>query len=810
MWLNFLKIAFRNLVRSRTYTFLNVIGLCLGLMSCLYLIIYVQDEWSYDRHLANAERMYRITTDVINPDQTRSSAASPFQLAPLVKAKHPGIDEITRFFYNGEILIEQGDREIKGEHAFYADSSFFDVFQVSVLAGSLEGVLDNPGDMVLSEKMARAMFGSPQQALGKRVKLEKKYPAIVKAVVKDLPPNTHLHFDVVLQVETIKDFWFVNGKESYLNTSFYTYALLKPGSTPEDLQTNLDRIYDDHLKPAFDKANFSSKYHVQPITDIHLYSHRDGEIEANNHTSWIYIFSLIGLFIMLIAAVNYINLSTARSVSRAREVGVRKVLGSHRIHLIGQFLTEAFILVFISGLMALVLVELGRPTFEHYTEKTFPSIWVHLGWLLPAGLLLIVVLTLVSGLYPAFVLSGFSPAKTLKGNFTHSRGGTRLRKGLVVFQFSISLILIISTLIVYRQLSFIQNKDMGYNQEQVFLLYYFNETDRWDAFREVLLENPNVKAVARSSASPGVGDTYSSKYTFQTEEGFRTVNTNRLATTEHFLDLMQIKILAGRGFSNPNQDEEKSIIINEQMLQWLGYELNSEDPNKDPLGKQVRFNYGQDDKPGANAKIVGVVSDFHLSNLRKPIEPLAIHYDQGEAWRTYVKIAPQDINKTISFIKDTWYSFIDDEPFAARPMDQLYFSQYKQEQRQGRLFLLFSVLAILIACLGMSGLATYTVQTRTKEIGIRKVLGANAAQVVKLVSRDFITLVFMAGLLAFPLTYWFLSIWLEGFVYRIELPSQWIWFLLSWALAIVISFLTISRHAWKATTINPVEVLKDE
>lgn len=806
---NHLKIAFRNLLKYKIYSFINIFSLSLGIASVLFLYIYIQQELSYDKHFEQGENIYRINTDIITPNNVNRTAGASYLLAPKLTKDYPEVKKVTRIYPNGKTSISYQKKEVlEVEQCLFVDSSFVDIFDLKFVAGSKKEIKKNPNGGIITKEVAQKIFGTVSNTVGKKLILEKIHNVEIVAVVEKLPNNTHFNFDILANLSVPKQFWFEPIRSTW-QPALYTYVLLHKNTSSDNFEKKINKIQKKYI--AYQNKNSEKKYvfHLQNLYDIHLKSDLNFEIEDNNKISYIYVLGSIGFFILLIASINYINLSTARASKRAKEVGVRKVVGAYRRQLIWQFLVESCLTVFIACLFSFIILELVLPFLNHIIDKELTiDYFNNLHLFLFLGIL-IILLTILSGVYPAYVLSNFEAISVLKKVFYRGKGSTKFRRYLVVFQFTISITFIITTLLIQKQWIYIQNKDLGFNHSQVLILDFFGNYDKWESFKETLERNLKILKISKASASPGLGTSYDKTFKIKKNDIFSEMKTKSMAVDIDFLDLIEVKILAGRSFENRQKDAFKSVIVNQTFIK----ELNL----KNPIGKEIEYEYpvfdmntGKSKNKIAKTKIVGVVKDFHLGNLRKKIVPLLIHMHPGEAWRVYLKVRPENMNQTLAFVKKTWEKFSPQDVFSSALLGDDYFKQYVKDQKRLQIFLTFTFLTILIACLGLLGLAIFVVEQKTKEIGIRKTLGASSKQIINRISRDFGILILIASLIALPIAYFITQNWLNEFEYKINLFTNWYLFIFAILFALLTALLTVFIQIIKISKVNPVKVLKEE
>lgn len=803
----YLKTAFRNLLKNKGFTFINVSGLALGLAACLLIVFYVFDELSYDRFNTKADRIFRVNNDVKFGGNINSYACSPAPTAAALKNDFPEIEQVVRFRDRGGSNVKKGNQNIHEDKVIYVDNTIFDVFTLPVISGSKANALTEPNTVVINEKTALKYFNTTD-AVGQTLTFGDNKPYKVTAVIKDTPKQSHFNFDFFISMagldEAKEDAWF--------SEDFNTYVLLKPGANANKLSGKLTDFFKRHAGPqlssvlhlTFDKFEQSGNYirlYLFPLKKIHLESNIGSELGANGNIQYVYIFSLVAVFILLIACVNFMNLSTARSANRAREVGVRKVLGSSRTYLIAQFLTESILVTLFATIIAVLAAWALLPLFNQMAGKDLEITGQILRWLLPVLLFIVIVIGCLAGSYPALYLSAFRPINVLKGKIAAGFKGGRLRSFLVVFQFAISIFLIIGTLVIYNQLKYIQNKDLGYNRDHVLVINNVGALgNSAKAFKQEIKSLSGVESVTLSGALP-TGGTRNSTSFFKDRvlDQKRAVTTQEWVIDEDYLKTLKIKITAGRNFSTEMKTDTAGLIINEAAAKLLNF--------KDPLNQSL---YTPEDNmvtKMAQFHIVGVMKDFNFKSLRDNVTPLVFLYGEDRGALS-IRIKSGNIPQLIDQVKAKFREMAPAQQFSYSFMDDDFDALYRSEQRAGEIFITFTSLAIIIACLGLFGLAAYAAEQRNKEIGIRKVLGASVSTIVGMLSKDFILLVLISIVIAAPLAWWAMHVWLQGFAYRQNM--QWWVVALAGAGAIAIAFITISFQSVKAALSNPVKSLRSE
>ncbi len=791
---NLFKTAIRNIFKDFGYSSLNILGLTLGIASALFLIIYIADEISYDKYHENAERIYRVTSHITETDDEFTWIVAQVPFAPQVVQDYPEVEHSVRFIDNGRELFKYEDKEFYEESFFYTDSNTFDVFTYEFIKGNPVDVLTEPNTIVLTETVAAKYFGK-EDPIGKSlVNRDDTYK--VTGVIKDVPNNSHFRFEGLMSRSSLPpDFG-----NSWGNFGVFTYIQLPENIDYKDFENKIQEMYGKYMAEIFERMGIKIEYVLEPITDIHLKSTNSGEPEPTGSYAYVIIFAIVALFLILIAAMNYMNLSTARSTKRAREVGLRKVVGSHREALILQFITESTLFVFISLILSIILVVLLLPQFNQLAGKAFEINVLYSPVVIISVIAVIVVIGIFGGSYPAFYLSRFNPVNVLKGEITKGTSGSMFRKVLVVIQFTISVAMIVSTLVVYKQLNYLKTKDLGYEMENVVSLQFTTRemVNKYPVLKQALLKNPNIKYVGSTGTRVGEG---SGKVILnvETEDGMQERGINLASVDHDFIEALGITMKEGRDFQEDMpSDTLLGVIVNETMAKRLNWE--------NPIGKRVEMQ-GRGGQEFLRATVVGVMKDFHQTGMYNEIETILYFYRVNNRL-VYIKLANASVQETIKFIENAWNEVFPEQPFEYSFLSDRFNEQFGADEKRGFIFTLFTVLAILIACLGLFGLASYTVEQRTKEIGIRKVVGASEGTVVKLISREFLILATISILLAFPLSFYFMRDWLQQFVYRTNLGL--FVFIIAGLITITITFITISYQAWKAANANPAESLRVE
>jgi putative ABC transport system permease protein len=823
MFRNYITIALRNLKKHRFYTLINVTGLAIGIAACLIIALYVTNELSYDQYHAKASRIFRINNEIkFGGNHFRVATESP-GVADIFSQSYPEIESVVRLRTWGARFVKrsEGTEVFKEPNVFWADSTFFKIFSIPVIEGDPETALRDPNTIAISRKMAEKYFPG-ENAVGQSLILPENQNCKVTAVFENVPPNSHFHLDILISMashDEAKSVSLVSGG------GFATYVLLKEGTDPKKMEEKIPALVEKHIAPqiadvvggdfTMEKYRASGdkwEYTLMPLTDIHLRSDLLDELEPNSDITYIYLFSAIALFILAIACTNFMNLSTARSSNRAKEVGIRKVMGSLRLHLIRQFLTESFLLSLFSFMLAVVLAYLLLPVFNDLAQKKLSLPLSNFNFY--AGLLTASVLVgILAGLYPSFFLSAFKPVNVLKGHLSLGMKSGMIRSVMVVFQFMVSIFLIIGTITVNRQLTYIQNKKMGFKKDQVIVVkdaHLLGSNIR--AFKEEMSRNNFITSGTISGFLPVDGSWRSSDTFF--EEGVQLnqeslkhmVNLQTWSVDLDYIKTLGMKIKTGRDFSPDFLSDSSAVIMNEAAAKRFGF--------NDPIGKKISSFDGnkQDGSPDPEQiktwNIIGVVEDFHFESLKSGIRPLAFFLNSHSNGNVSFRFEAANTQEVIQKVEGLWKKMADGQPFQYSFLDEDFESMYSSEQRLGKIFAVFAGLAIFIACLGLFALTAFTAEQRTKEIGIRKVLGASVGNIVLLLSREFGKLIFLAFFLSLPLAWFAVNWWLKNYTYKTEVGI--FIYLLAGGSAFLLAWLTMSYQSIKAANANPVNSLRNE
>lgn len=803
---NYLKIAWRNLNHSKGSTFINVLGLAVGIACCILITLYVRDELSYDRYHKNVNRIYRVLHAKRNggdAEKLPPIAPEEFQVwgnapvGPALLADFPEISKVAQFTSPSKLLMEYSNKRFQEDNILFADSTMFDLFSWDMVSGNPEKALTAPNSIVLTQSMAQRYFGN-EDPVGKVLQSDYKGPFNVTGVMEDVPSNSHFNFSALISMSTYRqsepdDF------ESWGYVDFYTYFLISEGADISKLESKIPAFLDRHYPDYYTPNSYTIAF--EPLTDAYLHSKAGRQPGVTGSMEQVYIFSLIAVFMLLIACINFMNLSTARSIERAREVGVRKVVGARRLGLVSQFLVESVLCSLAAAGFALILVTIALPAIRDLSGKPFPYEQIFSWSSVPSLLILAVLTGMVAGSYPAWVMTRFQPVLVLKGKFRSSSKGILMRKGLVILQFSLSIALIVGTMIVSLQLNHIRTHDLGFKQDHMLVIDYGRDelvNREIEVVKAALNSHPAVKGISASRAVPG--DFFPNAGTLIESPGgdMEGVDPAIYEIDPDFIPLYEMKMAAGRNFSNDfSTDSTQALIVNEAAAKLYGYP----DPEA-ILGKHF-------EQWGRKGTVIGVVSDFNYQSLHQKVEPLALRIaPRYSLSRLSLQVKTDNLQKVIADLEVIWNNLAPQRPFLYSFLDQSFNRQYQRDMRFGELFGIFAVLTIFIAGLGLFGLSTYAAQQRVKEIGIRKVLGASVIGIVRLLSADFVKLVIVAIVAATPLAWYAMNRWLENFAYRIDI--QWWVFALAGSLAVIIALLTVSFQSVKTALMNPVKALRLE
>ena len=786
---NLIKTAIRHIIKHFGYSILNILGLTLGITSALFLIIYVSDEVSYDRYNVKADRIYRVSSNIKEPDDQFIWTVAQIPFGPQVVHDYPEVQSFVRFINMPRSLFKYEDKEFNEERFYFVDSTLFDIFTYKVLKGEVKSALLEPKKIILTEKIANKYFGK-EDPIGKTLKTGTDAYEVT-GVIEDVPTNSHFRFDGVASRNNLP-----KQLGTWGNFGVFTYLLFPEHFDVKTFETKMQGMYDTYMKPIFGGMHITITYILEPITRIHLYSTKSGEPEPTGSITYVYIFGIVAIFLVLIAAMNYMNLATARSTRRAREVGLRKVVGSRRSPLIFQFLSESMVFTLISLLISIILIIVLLPKFNELAGKSFNLHILYTPVVLLSLLAVVIIVGIFGGSYPAFFLSRFSPVTVLKGVITQGSAGSLFRKILVIIQFTVSVVMIICTLIVFKQLNYLKTMDQGFDQKNVVGLELNGPMIRkYPVLKLSLRDNQNIKYVTSTNSPVGEG---SGKLIFQveTDQGMAQKGINFTIVDHDFVETMGIKMVSGRDFQQDMpSDTLTAVVVNETFVRRMGW--------KEPIGKKVEAGNANQ----LRARVIGVMKDYHQTGMYNNIESLLLAYRPLNNV-IYIKLSGNETKATLAFIESKWKEIFPDQPFTYTYLSERFNRQFEADEKRGLIFTIFTILAILIACLGLFGLASYMVEQRTKEIGIRKVFGANENTILGLISKDFLLLVSIGIIIAVPVAYYFMNKWLENYVYRMKIGIPLL--ITAALLTIVITFITISYKAYQAAVMNPAQALKTE
>ena len=795
---NLFTIAIRTIVKEKSYSAINILGLTIGITCSMFLFMYILDELSYDRYHKNADNIYRIVSNIKEPDNAFTWAVAQIPLAEELRNNYPEVTNAVRFFGTPRTLYKNGDKQFYEEDFYLADSTVFDMFSYEFVKGDQATALDMPFSIVLTESIAKKYFGEADP-VGQSIQNQQNEEFKITGVLKDVPHNSHFRFDALLSRNTRPQ-----NQGGWGGFGVFTYIQLPADYNLDKMYVSLDTIVKQKVNPIFAQFGITVKYELQRISDIHLYSKIQDEAEAGGDISYIYIFGAVAIFMLVIASINYMNLATARSANRAKEVGIRKVMGSQRTQLIYQFITESVVIALISLMLSIILIYTLLPLFNSLSSKQIPFTYILQNQIIFSLLSIVILVGVVGGSYPALYLSGFNPVIVLKGKLSAKGGSVFFRKSLVVLQFSISIFMLISTLIVFDQLSFLRNKDLGFAKDQVIRISLSDRELRSKS--EVLVnkmkQTKGIELVGTSNVSPGerVGKNI---LKVEDNEGKLVDRGVDLFNADFdFVDALGMTIVTGRNFSRDVlSDTSQAVLVNESMVKRMSWD--------EPLGKKFICEQCGQDNVNIEWRVVGVVKDYHQNSLYDAIEPLLMILGKNNRY-VFVRINSGNFSEVISALENTWKEVNPNHPFEYNFLNQDFDSQYKADEKRSEIFTTFSGLTIVIACLGLLGLAAFTTEQRTKEIGIRKVIGASVNGLLVLISQEFFILVGLGMVLAFPAAWYFTDSWLQNFAYRIDLESEWPTFVISSVLAFLITIITVGYHVMRAAIANPVKSLRDE
>lgn len=789
-----LKTSIRSLIKAKSYSLLNIVGLSTSLIVFLLITLYVSKEFSYDKYHEKADRIYRVYKEDIGNFYQGSNffAVVPSPLAPTMAKDFPEVEAATRVRRAPNTLVKVGDQVYLEDNTYSADPSIFNVFSLSIIAGNASDPLSAYESVVLSRTLAEKYFGSVDKALGETIMYRDERPVQVSAVFEDMPLNSHFRLTLVVNFEGQMN----HDDESltnWNNSSYYAFVLLVPGADGDELQTKMPELRTKYADDPVDEDGQESIYYLQPLSDVHFTSGVNFDIAPNADRQSLYIYLGIAIMILVIAGVNYVNLATGRAMNKTKEIGIRKVIGAQKNSLMFQFLLESGLLVFTSLVLAVVSLVFILPAFSNFIGKDIAYAIDFVPVLLQL-MTLGVVMTLVSGIYPAILLAGFKPVTALKGKGKSAHGNAMFRNILVVFQFTISCALILGAIVISRQLNYIQSMEVGFDKEQIVVVNVRDRSirDQLSVFKDELRKVPGVKAVASSNSLPNnMSSSTNANWPGRKDDEIVRIYTN---TADYdFVDLYGLEIVEGRNFDPSIDSDKKAVLLNESAVKALGWES--------PIGKQMLRWWGD------TGRVVGVLKDYHQHSLHLAIEPSQIFFREDQS-RVSIKLEGNSFNETIKALEAAYAEFNPAYPFDYAFFDEIFDRAYQTESKTADLINWFTILDIIIACLGLYGLAAHKVQHRIKEVGVRKVLGASVSKILMLLSRDFALLLIIAFAIAAPVAYFFMNNWLNDFAYHISID------LLTFALALVLMLLvagiTVGYRTYLAAARNPVESLREE
>lgn len=803
MFRNYLIVGIRNLLRHKGYSSINVLGLAIGIACCILILLYVQDELSYDRYHEKSDRIYRLVESATIAGRPIEAAVTPPPWAPVMAEEFPEIEQITRLKPPGSRwLIRYEENRFYERYFVFADSSVFDIFTIPLVQGNAKTALAEPGAVVLSESMAAKYFGD-ENPVGKVITGDDLYEFTITGIMEDMPGNSHFHFDFLASYVSLAPFNLYNEPSTMQNQGFnhdvFTYLLLREGQEPEDLERKFPEFLDRHLGDMLESIGIVARPFLQPITDIHLHSNMEAELGPNSDIRYVYIFSSLAVFVLLIACVNFMNLSTARSARRVQEVGIRKVLGAQRQQLIRQFTGESIFLSVIALFIALAVVHLLLPPFNAVSGKSLAMDYQSI-WLVPTLVAIALLTGIVAGGYPAFILSSFRPVAVLTGALKAGAAQSLLRKTLITFQFIVSIIMITGTVVVLDQLEYMQTKNLGFDKENVVIVRLpdAEAIKGYTAFKNAVLQYPEILNASTSTSVPGGQPSLN----LVTPEGVPEDQSpvyQVIWSDYDFIETLGVEMAAGRTFSREFGSDSTACLINMASVRSLGWE--------NPIGRTFKITGMQDSSPPF--EVIGVMEDFHNKSLHQPIEPLMIRLLSEAASFMEIRIQGNNVTRGLEILEEQWRKIYPSHPamdysFLDADLERLYIA----EQRMGSVFVAGAILSIFISCLGLLGLSSFMSEQRTREIGVRKVLGATISNVVLLLSRDFTKLILLAFVVGAPAAYYVMHTWLDNFPYRVELSLG--VFALSGLAALLIAWLTVGYQAFRAAASNPADALHAE
>lgn len=815
---NILKIALRSFWKTKSISIINVLGLSLGIALCLIIALFVRNELSYDKHFPNAERIYRVTSDIVFGGNVLNMTFAPAPMADAMLEEIPEVEAAVHFRNQGSFLIKRYEDNIKETNVIFAGKGFLDVFDIPLVSGIKQGALDEPNTMMISQTMADKFFKG-ENAVGQTLILDNNTDYKITAVYEDIPENSHFNFHVLLAAEGLPEAKSAN----WIGNNFQTYILVNPNADKVVMDQKIAAMSEKHLTPVlkqamgedftlekFRESGNKLEYSLQSLLDIHLHSDLLGEFKANFSITYVYLFVAIALFILLIACINFMNLATAKSSNRAKEVGVRKSMGSGRRELIFQFMTETFLMSFISFILAVIIASLLLPYFNDLAGR---NLTLPLGDIVFYGSLLLgaIIVGLIAGIYPALFLSGFKPARVLKGDISSGMKSSVVRSSLVVFQFSISIILIFCTIVLFSQMNFIQNKNLGFNKDQIIMVHdMYALGGQKQTFKQEVLGSSLIDRGTLSGFLPVSGTNRSDNPWWvmgrDVQDQENMVSIQNWKVDFDYVNTLGMKIVKGRDFSLDFPSDSSAVIINESAVRNFNFD-------GDPIGQKITT-FSGDNVSGLNTEdlevktVIGIVENFHFESLKENIGAVLMYVDPNPSGIASFKFKAQDVKEVLGLVENKWKELAPGQPFTYEFLDERFASMYASETRIGKVFAAFTGFAIFIACMGLFALTAFTAEQRRKEIGIRKALGASVSSLVLLLSKEFTKLVLVAFVIAAPLAWWGVSKWLEDYQYRVELG--WNTVLFAIGIVMLIAWSVMGVQSFRAASINPVDSLKGE
>lgn len=803
MFKNYLKIALRNLVRNKSYSFINIFGLAIGISCFILISLYVTHELSFDKFHENGDRIYRVVESYNTDDEQNWYATTFSALATTLKNEFPVLRHVSHVYPTNGLVIAGENQKYQEDGIIYADSSFFEMFSFNLLSGDPSSVLDKPMSVVITPKIASKFFGK-ENPVGKSISFtgqRNTFELEITGVAEAPPSNSHIQFDYVFSYESLRSIrpWEFN---KWYYPPMYTYVELASNESLADLKAGF---------PAFQEKYVGAEAHLrdldlQTISEIRLFSDYQNELSSTSDISYIYLFSAIGIFILFIACINFMNLATAKSMKRSREVGMRKTLGAHRPQLIWQFLGEAFIITLISLLLAFLITELTLPYFNGISGKQLSLNTIDLINFIAGGFGIVIIVSLVAGSYPAFYLSSFKPISVLKGSTDASNtSASFFRKGLVVFQFFISTGLIFGTFVVTQQLNYLQNERLGFNKEQVAIIPVREQSDQFNikSLKEEILRIPGVESATAVSGVPGISSGIHSFGVIPEDNSSDTLGVMTITSDHSFVETLQLNLLEGRDFSEAfSTDETQAFIINQTAAEKFGWD--------NPVGEELTLRFYTTDLVEKKGTVIGMVEDFQYHSLHSEIDPILIQVFSATFYHDYlaIRFTSDNLQTSLQEVEEKWSAFNPNRPFEYTFLDDTFDTMYRAEEQLSMIFNMFAIIAIAIACLGLFGLASYSTERRLKELGIRKVLGASVSDILSLLSKDFLKLVLFGFLISVPFAIFFMNKWLQNFADRIEINFALFFFVA--VVSISVAIIAVSYQSIRAALMNPVDSLKND